>query len=183
MAYSTKTGPATFLLSGLGFGLESAVWATLAIAATILASFTIFQGDLALAGYGVALAGLGLLTMTGYILAMDTFGPIVDNANGIYEMSGIAHDPAAKGGVDAGHVVARLDQAGNTTKALTKGFAIASAVLAATALFRSFVDQARLATTAEDLGRRPPAGRHAPSPRWSSAWASRSTCRSSSSAS
>jgi len=153
MAYSTKTGPATFLLSGLGFGLESAVWATLAIAATILASFTIFQGDLALAGYGVALAGLGLLTMTGYILAMDTFGPIVDNANGIYEMSGIAHDPAAAGGVDAGHVVARLDQAGNTTKALTKGFAIASAVLAATALFRSFVDQARLSTSAEDLGR------------------------------
>ncbi len=151
MAYSTKTGPATFLLSGLGYGLESAVWATLAIAGTILASFTIFQGDLALAGYGVALAGLGLLTVTGYILAMDTFGPIVDNANGIYEMSGIAHDPSMQGGVDAGHVVAQLDQAGNTTKALTKGFAIASAVLAATALFRSFVDQARLTMTADDL--------------------------------
>src|SRR5205807_9283975 len=72
MAYSTKTGPATFLLSGLGFGLESSVWAVLAVAATILASFTIFQGDLALAGYGVALAGLGLLSVTGYILAMDT---------------------------------------------------------------------------------------------------------------
>jgi K(+)-stimulated pyrophosphate-energized sodium pump len=147
MAYSTKTGPATFLLSGLGFGLESSVWATLAVAGAILASFTIFQGDLALAGYGVALAGLGLLSVTGYILAMDTFGPIVDNANGIVEMSG-AH------GKDnlATRIVAQLDQAGNTTKALTKGFAIATAVIAATALFRSFVDQAHLTASVENLG-------------------------------
>ncbi len=150
MAYSTKTGPATFLLSGLGYGLESSVWAILAIGATILASFSIFQADLALAGYGVALSGLGLLTMTGYILAMDTFGPIVDNANGIYEMSGIAHEPNASG-ADAGYIVAQLDQAGNTTKALTKGFAIASAVLAATALFRSFVGQANLLASAATL--------------------------------
>ncbi len=147
MAYSTKTGPATFLLSGLGFGLESSVWAILAIGATILASYTIFQGDLALAGYGVALAGLGLLTVTGYILAMDTFGPIVDNANGIFEMSG-----AARGDSSAGHIVARLDQAGNTTKALTKGFAIATAVIAATALFRSFVDQAHLLPQVASFG-------------------------------
>ncbi|TMI79602.1 MAG: sodium-translocating pyrophosphatase [Bacillati bacterium ANGP1] len=125
MAYSTKTGPATFLLSGLGFGLESSVWAVLAIAATILASFTIFQGDLALAGYGVALAGLGLLSVTGYILAMDTFGPIVDNANGIVEMSAAALQPRSAREM-ATRVVAQLDQAGNTTKALTKGFAIAS---------------------------------------------------------
>jgi K(+)-stimulated pyrophosphate-energized sodium pump len=145
MAYSTKTGPATFLLSGLGFGLESSVWAILAVAATILASFTIFQGDLALAGYGVALAGLGLLSVTGYILAMDTFGPIVDNANGIVEMSG------AGGNNLATRIVAQLDQAGNTTKALTKGFAIATAVIAATALFRSFVDQAHLVASAESL--------------------------------
>jgi len=145
MAYSTKTGPATFLLSGLGYGLESSVWAILAISATIFASYTIFQGDLALAGYGVALAGIGLLTMTGYILAMDTYGPIVDNANGIFEMSGIAH------GEDSppGRILARLDQAGNTTKALTKGFAIATAVIAATALFRSFVDAAQLLTSVE----------------------------------
>ena len=147
MAYSTKTGPATFLLSGLGFGLESSVWAILAIGATILASYTIFQGDLALAGYGVALSGLGLLTVTGYILAMDTFGPIVDNANGIFEMSGVAH-----GDSSAGHIVARLDQAGNTTKALTKGFAIATAVIAATALFRSFVDQAHLLPSVASFG-------------------------------
>jgi K(+)-stimulated pyrophosphate-energized sodium pump len=146
MAYSTKTGPATFLLSGLGFGLESSVWAIVAVAATILASFTIFQGDLALAGYGVALAGLGLLSVTGYILAMDTFGPIVDNANGIVEMSGVQG-----GGERATRIVAQLDQAGNTTKALTKGFAIATAVIAATALFRSFVDQAHLTAAAESL--------------------------------
>ncbi len=146
MAYSTKTGPATFLLSGLGFGLESSVWAIVAVAATILASFRIFQGDLALAGYGVALAGLGLLSVTGYILAMDTFGPIVDNANGIVEMSGGGDERAT-------HIVAQLDQAGNTTKALTKGFAIATAVIAATALFRSFVDQAHLSAAADSLQR------------------------------
>jgi K(+)-stimulated pyrophosphate-energized sodium pump len=146
MAYSTKTGPATFLLSGLGFGLESSVWAIIAVAGTILASFTIFQGDLALAGYGVALAGLGLLSVTGYILAMDTFGPIVDNANGIVEMSGVHGD-----GERATHIVAQLDQAGNTTKALTKGFAIATAVIAATALFRSFVDQAHLTAAVQTL--------------------------------
>ncbi|HEX4836719.1 MAG TPA: sodium-translocating pyrophosphatase [bacterium] len=148
MAYSTKTGPATFLLSGLGYGLESSVWAILAISATILASYTIFQGDLALAGYGVALAGLGLLTMTGYILAMDTYGPIVDNANGIFEMSGVERGEGSR----AGRIVAHLDQAGNTTKALTKGFAIATAVIAATALFRSFVDQAHLLPSAESFG-------------------------------
>jgi len=155
MAYSTKTGPATFLLSGLGFGLESSVWAVLAVAATILASYTIFQGDLALAGYGVALAGLGLLSVTGYILAMDTFGPIVDNANGIVEMSA-AEESFREGASQhqnemATRVVAQLDQAGNTTKALTKGFAIATAVIAATALFRSFVDQARLSTSLAQL--------------------------------
>src|SRR5579859_7469805 len=145
MAYATKTGPATLILSGLGFGLESSVWAILAIAATILASFTIFQGDVALAGYGIALSGLGLLTVTGYILAMDTFGPIVDNANGIFEMSGV-------GGEEPGRIIAHLDQAGNTTKALTKGFAIATAVIAATALFRSFVDQAHLLPAAASFG-------------------------------
>jgi len=145
MAYATKTGPATLILSGLGFGLESSVWAILAIAATILASFTIFQGDVALSGYGIALSGLGLLTVTGYILAMDTFGPIVDNANGIFEMSGV-------GGEEPARIIAHLDQAGNTTKALTKGFAIATAVIAATALFRSFVDQAHLLPAAASLG-------------------------------
>ncbi len=146
IAYATKTGAATMLLTGLGTGLESSVWAILAIAVTLGASYAIFGGSVALAAYGIALTGLGLLTTTGYILAMDTFGPIVDNANGIFEMSGIE-----RGKSQAGRIVARLDQIGNTTKALTKGFAIATAVIAAIALFRSFIDEARLFTTVQEL--------------------------------
>ena len=146
IAYATKTGPATMLLTGLGTGLESTVWAILAIAVTLFASFTIFGGSVALAAYGIALAGLGLLTTTGFILAEDTFGPIVDNANGIFEMSGVERGESL-----AGRIVARLDQVGNTTKALTKGFAIATAVVAAIALFRSFIDEARLFLTVQEL--------------------------------
>ncbi|MBI2972406.1 MAG: sodium-translocating pyrophosphatase [Armatimonadetes bacterium] len=146
IAYSAKTGPATLLLTGLGTGLESTVWSILAIAVTLATSFAIFGGSVALAAYGIALAGLGLLTTTGFILAMDTFGPIVDNANGIFEMSGVE-----RGGSRAGRIVARLDQVGNTTKALTKGFAIATAVVAAIALFRSFIGEARLFVNVGDL--------------------------------
>ncbi|MDQ7850849.1 MAG: sodium-translocating pyrophosphatase [Armatimonadota bacterium] len=147
IAYATRTGPATMLLTGMGFGLESSVWAIVAIAATIFGSMAIFGGSVALAAYGIALAGLGLLTTTGFILAMDTYGPIVDNANGIFEMSGVERG----GQTLAGRIVARLDAVGNTTKALTKGFAIATAVVAAIALFRSFVDEARLFVTTEQL--------------------------------
>jgi len=146
IAYSAKTGPATLLLTGLGSGLESTVWSILAIAVTLFASYQIFGGSVALAAYGIALAGLGLLTTTGFILAEDTFGPIVDNANGIFEMSGVEH-----GESQAGRIVARLDQIGNTTKALTKGFAIATAVVAAIALFRSFIDEARLFVNIQEL--------------------------------
>ena len=146
IAYSAKTGPATLLLTGLGTGLESTVWSILAIAVTLATSYAIFGGSVALAAYGIALAGLGLLTTTGFILAMDTFGPIVDNANGIFEMSGVE-----RGGSLAGRIVARLDQVGNTTKALTKGFAIATAVVAAIALFRSFIGEARLFVNVQDL--------------------------------
>ncbi|MBI2247053.1 MAG: sodium-translocating pyrophosphatase [Armatimonadetes bacterium] len=146
IAYSAKTGPATLLLTGLGTGLESTVWSILAIAVTLATSFAIFGGSVALAAYGIALTGLGLLTTTGFILAMDTFGPIVDNANGIFEMSGVE-----RGGSRAGRIVARLDQVGNTTKALTKGFAIATAVVAAIALFRSFIGEARLFVNVGDL--------------------------------
>ncbi|MGQ0570787.1 MAG: sodium-translocating pyrophosphatase [Armatimonadota bacterium] len=149
IAYASRTGPATLLLTGLGSGLESSVWAIVAIALTILASMTIFAGNVALAAYGIALAGLGLLTTTGYILAMDTYGPIVDNANGIFEMSGESHGEETR----AGRIVARLDQVGNTTKALTKGFAIATAVVAAIALFRSFIGEARLFVPVEELVR------------------------------
>ncbi|MCX5726809.1 MAG: sodium-translocating pyrophosphatase [Candidatus Saganbacteria bacterium] len=142
-AYATKTGAATMLLTGFGLAKESSVWAILAIAATIFASMTIFGGDVALSAYGVALAGLGLLTTTGFILAEDTFGPISDNASGIFEMSG-----ANKGaGARAQEIMTRLDAVGNTTKALTKGFAIATAVVAAIALFRSFIVEGGLLET------------------------------------
>jgi K(+)-stimulated pyrophosphate-energized sodium pump len=142
-AYSTKTGPATAILSGFGLAKESSVWAVLAIAATIFASVKIFGGNIGLSAYGVALAGLGLLTTTGFILAEDTFGPISDNANGIFEMSG-----ANKGaGKRAQEIITKLDAVGNTTKALTKGFAIATAVIAAIALFRSFISEGNLLQT------------------------------------
>jgi len=148
IARATRTGTATMILTGLAEGMESSVWGILAIAATIFGSIALFGGDLALSAFGVALAGLGLLTTTGYILAMDTYGPIADNANGIFEMSG-----ALKKGEEtneaAHRIVARLDAVGNTTKALTKGFAIATAVIAAISLFRSYVGEAHLMNLAD----------------------------------
>jgi len=143
IAYATRTGAATMLLTGLAEGIESSVWAIAAIAVTMLGSFVIFQ-DPVMAFYGISLAGLGLLTTTAFILAMDTFGPITDNANGVFEMSGALKER----GTEAAHrIVARLDAVGNTTKALTKGFAIATAVVAATSLFGSFVQDANLGAT------------------------------------
>jgi K(+)-stimulated pyrophosphate-energized sodium pump len=146
---AAKTGPATMIIAGFAIGLESAVWGAIAIVAALMAAVAVFPGAPLLAAYGVALAGLGLLTTTGYILAMDTFGPITDNANGIFEMSGVLEedeaDPNFKPGVLEGdRIVAHLDAVGNTTKALTKGFAIATAVIAAVALFRSFMADANL---------------------------------------
>lgn len=142
-AYSTRTGAATMLLTGMASGLESTVWAVLAIGATIVLSMVIFPESIALGAYGIALAGLGLLTTTGYILAMDTYGPITDNANGIFEMSGVRPPE----GSQAGRFIAWLDAIGNTTKALTKGLAIATAVIAAISLFRSFTEEANLLQT------------------------------------
>ena len=141
-AYATRTGPATLILTGFASGLESSVWAIVAIAGAILGSYLIFAGNAALAAYGIALSGLGLLTTTGYILAMDTYGPISDNASGIFEMSGALREQGEDS--PASKIVAKLDAVGNTTKALTKGFAIATAVIAATALFRSFMADANL---------------------------------------
>jgi K(+)-stimulated pyrophosphate-energized sodium pump len=140
-AAATRTGPATMLLTGLGSGLESSVWAVVAIGITIVASGLLFGGDVALAAYGIALAGLGLLTTTGFILAMDTFGPITDNAQGIFEMS------RTEAPEEVGRNLAWLDAIGNTTKALTKGLAIATAVLAAVSLFSSFISEAKLEAT------------------------------------
>lgn len=148
IAYASKTGPATLILSGFASGLESSVWAILAIAATIFGSYSIFGGSLSLSAYGIALAGLGLLATTGFVLAEDTFGPISDNANGIFEMSGaLKGNPRTPSGIEAHRIVAKLDAVGNTTKALTKGLAIATAVIAAVSLFRSFIDEARLFET------------------------------------
>jgi K(+)-stimulated pyrophosphate-energized sodium pump len=146
---ASKTGPATMIISGFASGLESSVWSVLAISVSLAASLIIFSGNAMLAAYGVALSGLGLLATTGYILAMDTFGPITDNANGIFEMSGVLEEdkknPDFKGGALPGDkIVHRLDAVGNTTKALTKGFAIATAVIAAVSLFRSFMADADL---------------------------------------
>lgn len=150
ISHAARTGPATLIISGFSYGLESAVWSAVAIALAILFSVLVFSGNALLGAYGVALSGLGLLTTTGYILAMDTFGPITDNANGIFEMSGVLEEDEAAGkGITAGgisghRIVGRLDAVGNTTKALTKGFAIATAVIAAVALFRSFMTDAGL---------------------------------------
>ncbi len=134
-ARATRTGPATTILAGFSEGMESTVAAIIVIAITVFASFLIFGGDLALAAYGIALAGMGMLTTTGIIVSMDSYGPISDNANGIFEMSKVLEEDKNP---QAFKIVHKLDAVGNTTKAVTKGFAIASAVVAAVSLFRSF---------------------------------------------
>jgi K(+)-stimulated pyrophosphate-energized sodium pump len=136
-ANAARTGPATLILAGLGEGLESSVWALMVIAAVIVGAMVIFRESTALQFYGIALTGLGLLTTTGFILAMDTYGPITDNAHGIFEMGGIHQEEASR-------TLSWMDAIGNTTKALTKGLAIATAVIAAVSLFRSFIDEAHL---------------------------------------
>src|SRR3990172_676900 len=88
IAYASRTGPATLILTGFAAGLESSVWAVVAIVATIYGSYSIFGGSFSLSAYGIALAGLGLLATTGFFLSEDTFFPLSDNANGIFEMSG-----------------------------------------------------------------------------------------------
>ena len=133
VARTTLTGPATVVLSGIGVGFESAVYTAGIIAAGICALFLLANGSLALGLFLVSMAGCGLLTTVGVIVAMDTFGPVSDNAQGIAEMSGDIDEEGAK-------ILTDLDAVGNTTKAVTKGIAIATAVLAATALFGSYKD-------------------------------------------
>ena len=142
---STATGSATTILSGIAVGFESAVWTTLVIAASIFCSVFIFGTIDGLTPaekfnfilYGVAMTGIGMLTLTGNNVAMDSFGPIADNANGIGEMSwhGQEDDETKK----ARQIMADLDGVGNTTKAITKGVAIGSAVIAAVSLFASYM--------------------------------------------
>ena len=133
VAASSQTGAATVLLSGISVGFESAVYSAILIAAAVFGAFLLGGGSIVLSLLAIALAGTGLLTTVGVIVAMDTFGPISDNAQGIAEMSG---DVVGEGSL----ILTSLDAVGNTTKAITKGIAIATAVLAATALFGAFTD-------------------------------------------
>jgi K(+)-stimulated pyrophosphate-energized sodium pump len=131
VAKSSLTGPATVILAGISVGFESAVYSALLIGAAVFGAFSLGGGSVVLSLFAIALAGTGLLTTVGVIVSMDTFGPVSDNAQGIAEMSG---DVQGEGAV----ILTKLDAVGNTTKAITKGIAIATAVLAATALFGAF---------------------------------------------
>jgi K(+)-stimulated pyrophosphate-energized sodium pump len=133
VAKTSLTGPATVILSGISLGLESAVYSALLIGGAVYGAYLLGQGILILSLFAIALAGTGLLTTVGVIVSMDTFGPVSDNAQGIAEMSGDVDEEGAA-------ILTSLDAVGNTTKAITKGIAIATAVLAATALFGSFTD-------------------------------------------
>ena len=135
IAKATKTGSATTILSGLAWGMESSVWALFVIVGAMVASAVIFPSEQPfLVAYGVSLCGIGMLTLTGNTISMDTFGPIADNANGIGEMCGL--EPEAR------QRMADMDAVGNTTKAITKGIAIGSAVIAGISLFMDYIVRA-----------------------------------------
>jgi K(+)-stimulated pyrophosphate-energized sodium pump len=150
VAASSETGAATVILAGIAVGFESAVYSALLIAAAVFGAFLLGGGSIVLSLLAIALAGTGLLTTVGVIVAMDTFGPISDNAQGVAEMSGDVDGEGAE-------ILTSLDAVGNTTKAITKGIAIATAVLAATALFGAFTDAIKQAVidagkTAAEVG-------------------------------
>ena len=132
IAEATQTGPATTILSGFSIGLESTVWSILVIAGAIMAAFLLGTTTVE-ALYFISLTGMGMLTTVGVIVSMDTYGPVSDNAQGIAEMSGEFEGRPAE-------ILGGLDAVGNSTKAITKGMAIATAVLAATSLFGSFAE-------------------------------------------
>jgi K(+)-stimulated pyrophosphate-energized sodium pump len=150
VAASSETGAATVILAGIAVGFESAVYSALLIATAVFGAFLLGGGSIVLSLLAIALAGTGLLTTVGVIVAMDTFGPISDNAQGVAEMSGDVDGEGAE-------ILTSLDAVGNTTKAITKGIAIATAVLAATALFGAFTDAIKTAVidagkTAAEVG-------------------------------
>jgi K(+)-stimulated pyrophosphate-energized sodium pump len=132
IAAAAKSGAGTNLIAGLGVGMESAVVGIIAVAGAILIGYY----GVGLGYFGIALVGLGMLSTTAMIMAMDTFGPISDNANGIGEMSNLAASGRKR--------MDKLDAVGNTTKAVTKGFAISSAAIAAVALFSTFFETSGL---------------------------------------
>ncbi len=133
VAETARTGPATLTLSGIALGLESSVWAILAIVLAISVSIGLAGGNIQLSLYLVSLTGIGLLSTAGMIVSEDSFGPVSDNAAGVAEMSGEFTGEAER-------VMVSLDAVGNTTKAVTKGVAIGSAVIASVALFASFIE-------------------------------------------
>jgi K(+)-stimulated pyrophosphate-energized sodium pump len=133
IAESARTGPATTVLSGISSGLESTVFAIIAIAAALGVAIVLGDGNIQFSLYLVALTGMGMLATTGVIVSEDTFGPVSDNAAGIAEMSGEFEGEPER-------IMVSLDAVGNTTKAVTKGFAIGSAVIAAVALFASYIE-------------------------------------------
>jgi K(+)-stimulated pyrophosphate-energized sodium pump len=145
IAESARTGPATVVLSGTSSGLESSVWAVVAIALALGAAIGLGDGNIQFALYLVALTGMGMLATTGVIVSEDTFGPVADNAAGIAEMSGEFHGEPER-------IMVSLDAVGNTTKAVTKGFAIGSAVIASVALFASFIETIANESDASDFG-------------------------------
>jgi len=147
IAESTETGPATVVLAGTASGLESSVYAILCIAIALGTTIWMGGGNIQFSLYLVALCGMGMLATTGVIVSEDTFGPVSDNAAGIAEMAGELHG-------ETGKILVSLDAVGNTTKAVTKGFAIGSAVIAAVALFASYIE-----TIASQLGLRDAAGK------------------------
>ena len=133
IAEAARTGPATTVLSGIASGLESSVYSVIAIACAIGVALALGGGDIQFSLYLVALAGMGMLATTGVVVSEDTFGPVADNAAGIAEMSGEFEGEPQR-------IMVSLDAVGNTTKAVTKGFAIGSAVIAAVALFASYIE-------------------------------------------
>jgi K(+)-stimulated pyrophosphate-energized sodium pump len=133
IAKSARTGPATTVLSGIAIGLESSVYAILAIAIALGVAIGLGDGNIELTFYLIALIGIGLLATAGMVVSEDSFGPVSDNAAGIAEMSGEFSGEAER-------IMVSLDAVGNTTKAITKGVAIGSAVIASVALFASFIE-------------------------------------------
>jgi len=133
IAEAARTGPATTVLSGISSGLESTVYAIIAIAGALGVAIALGDGNIKFTFYLVALTGMGMLATTGVVVSEDTFGPVADNAAGIAEMSGEFSGEAER-------IMVSLDAVGNTTKAVTKGFAIGSAVIAAVALFASYIE-------------------------------------------
>ncbi|MDP9402272.1 MAG: sodium-translocating pyrophosphatase [Actinomycetota bacterium] len=145
IAEASRTGPATTVLSGISSGLESSVYAIIAIAAALGVALALGEGNLQYSLYLVALTGMGMLATTGVVVSEDTFGPVADNAAGIAEMSGeFSGEPE--------RIMVSLDAVGNTTKAVTKGFAIGSAVIAAVALFASYIETIGSELDIEEVG-------------------------------